>query len=74
MPWRSNLPDRRLSRQTIVTVRTSRGWRFAAFHNARVRPVQIPAPTSLPARASHALTRLARLVGVGLPPAGGDPP
>lgn len=65
MPWRSKLPKRRLSRQTLVAVRTSDGWRFTAFQNARVRPLQIPGPTSFPARASRALTRLARLVGAG---------
>lgn len=65
MPWRSTLPDRRLSRQTLVAVRTSEGWRFTAFQNARVRPMRIPGPASLPARASRALTRLARSIGVG---------
>jgi uncharacterized protein (TIGR02246 family) len=65
MPWRSKLPKRRLSRQTLVAVRTAGGWRFTAFHNARVRPLRIPGPTSLPARASRALTRLAHLIGVG---------
>lgn len=65
MPWRSTVPNRRLSRQTVVAVRTGDGWRFTAFQNARVRPVTIPAPTSLPARASHALRGLAGLVGAG---------
>ena len=65
MPWRSKLPARRLSRQTVVAVRTSEGWRFTAFHNARVRPVQVPAPTSFPARASRAMARLAGLIGAG---------
>jgi uncharacterized protein (TIGR02246 family) len=65
MPWRAELPRRRLSRQTLVALRTTDGWRFTAFQNARVRPLRIPATTSLPSRASRALTRLARLLGVG---------
>ena len=65
MPWRSKLPKKRLSRQTIVAVRTEDGWRFTAFHNTRVRPQQIPGPHSFPSRASRSLTRLARLAGTG---------
>jgi uncharacterized protein (TIGR02246 family) len=65
MPWRAKLPKRRLSRQTLVALRTAEGWRFTAFQNARVRPMRIPGPTSLPAKASRALTRLARLLGIG---------
>lgn len=65
MPWRAKLPTRRLSRQTLVALRTPDGWRFTAFHNARVRPLQIPATTSLPAKASRALTRLSRRLGIG---------
>jgi uncharacterized protein (TIGR02246 family) len=65
MPWRATLPKRRLSRQTIVAVRTEDGWRVAALHNGRVRPVTIPAPDSLPARASRALTRAARALHIG---------
>lgn len=65
MPWRAKLPKRRLSRQTVVAVRTAEGWRFAAFHNTRVRPVRIPAPDSLPSLASRAMTRVARRLGVG---------
>lgn len=65
MPWRSELPKRRLSRQTLVAVRTSEGWRFTALHNGRVRPVDIPAPGSAPARMAHAMRGLARAVGVG---------
>ncbi|MCV2489266.1 SgcJ/EcaC family oxidoreductase [Geodermatophilus sp. YIM 151500] len=59
MPWRASVPGRRLSRQTIVAVRTDHGWRIAALHNGRVRPVRIPAPDSLPSRASRAMTRRA---------------
>jgi uncharacterized protein (TIGR02246 family) len=65
MPWRSKLPERRLSRQTVVAVRTGDGWRFTALHNTRVRPVRVPAPDSLPSRLSHAMTRLTRRIGAG---------
>jgi uncharacterized protein (TIGR02246 family) len=65
MPWRSRLPRRRLSRQTLVAVRTDDGWRFTALHNGRVRPVRIPAPDSMPSRLARALGRLARRLGVG---------
>jgi uncharacterized protein (TIGR02246 family) len=58
MPWRTKLPKRRLSRQTIVTVRDAEGWRFTAFHNGRVRPQRIPEPNSLPSRASRLVGRL----------------
>ncbi len=42
MPWRTKLPKRRLSRQTIVAVRDVDGWRFTAVHDGRVQPQQIP--------------------------------
>lgn len=61
-PWRNKLPRRRVSRQTLVAVRTSEGWRFAALHNSRVRPVRIPDTDSWPARCSQALARLSRAV------------
>lgn len=70
MPWRSSLPKRRLSRQTLVAVRGADGWRFAALHNGRVRPVGIPEPESFPARASRAMSRVARALGIGM--AGGS--
>lgn len=65
MPWRSKLPKRRLSRQTLVAVRTDRGWRFTALHNGRVRPMPIPAPDSMPSRMSQLIGRLARRFGIG---------
>ncbi|MFJ8082143.1 SgcJ/EcaC family oxidoreductase [Streptomyces sp. NPDC096205] len=65
MPWRSELPRRRLSRQIIVCVRTSEGWRIAAIQNGRQRPVTIPEPDSMPSRMSRALTRLAGRLGLG---------
>lgn len=65
MPWRSTLPKRRLSRQTLVAVRTDDGWRMSALHNGRVRPVTIPAPDSFPARASQLIARIAKALGIG---------
>jgi hypothetical protein len=54
MPGAPSCRGRRLSRQTIVAVRIDDGWRVAALHDGRVRPVTIPAPDSFPARASRA--------------------
>ncbi|GGM58256.1 hypothetical protein GCM10011608_49020 [Micromonospora sonchi] len=65
MPWRSTLPKRRLSRQTLVAVRAEDGWRFTALHNGRVRPVGIPDPDSLPSRMAQAMGRLANRLGIG---------
>lgn len=58
--WRSTLP-----RQTLVATRTMDGWRFAALHSTRVRPVQIPAPDSFPARAVRQMVRIADALGLG---------
>lgn len=63
MPWRRRLPRRRLSRQTLVAVRTDTGWLFRALHNGRVRPVTVPEPSSFPARMSHVLAGVARVLG-----------
>jgi uncharacterized protein (TIGR02246 family) len=63
--WRSTLPRRRLSRQTLVATRTSGGWRFAALHNTRVRPVQIPGPDSFPAQAVRQVVRITDALGLG---------
>ncbi|MEV0368784.1 SgcJ/EcaC family oxidoreductase [Streptomyces sp. NPDC050636] len=65
MPWRSELPRRRLSRQTLVVVRADRGWRISALHNGRVRPVTIPAPDAFPSRMSQAMSRVGRSVRRG---------
>lgn len=65
MPWRSQLPRRRLSRQTLTLVRTRQGWRISALHNGRVRPVTIPGPTAFPSRMSQAMSRAARRLGMG---------
>ncbi|WP_084965995.1 SgcJ/EcaC family oxidoreductase [Thermoactinospora rubra] len=65
MPWRSKLPRRRLSRQTVVLVRTTTGWKIGAIHNGRVRPIGVPAPDAFPSRMSHLMTRVARFLGLG---------
>ncbi|MFF3291088.1 SgcJ/EcaC family oxidoreductase [Streptomyces sp. NPDC003023] len=70
MPWRSELPERRLSRQTLVVVRTEQGWRISALHNGRVRPVTIPGPDALPSRMSRAMSRVSRRLGAGRPAPG----
>jgi uncharacterized protein (TIGR02246 family) len=67
MAWRSSLPKRRLSRQTIVAVNTEGGWKVAALHNGRVRPVTVPSTGSMPSRASQAMTRAARALHIGNP-------
>ncbi len=63
--WRTRLPKRRLTRNTLVAVRAAEGWRFTAIHNGRVRPVRIPEPDSLPARLARALVAAAIAAGVG---------
>ncbi|MGP3925919.1 hypothetical protein [Streptomyces sp. 8N616] len=65
MPWRSELPKRRLSRQTLVALSADDGWRFTALHNGRVRPVGIPAPDLVPSRMSQGMSRVARRLGIG---------
>lgn len=63
--WRSRPPKGRLSRQTMVAVRTPDGWRFAAFHNTRVRPLRVPVAGSFPARAARGMVRAARALHLG---------
>jgi uncharacterized protein (TIGR02246 family) len=63
--WRSRLPKRRLTRNTLVAVRGAQGWRFTAIHNGRIRPLRIPAPDSLPAQFARALVLAATAAGVG---------
>ncbi|WP_194829964.1 SgcJ/EcaC family oxidoreductase [Nocardia sp. XZ_19_231] len=65
MPWRSRLPKRRLSRQTVVLLRTENGWKITAIHNARVRPVTVPKPNSFPSKMSQLMARIARTLGLG---------
>jgi uncharacterized protein (TIGR02246 family) len=38
-PWQQQTPRARASIQTMIAVRTDEGWRLAAFHNTRVRPL-----------------------------------
>lgn len=63
--WRSRLPKRRLTLNTIVAVRCPEGWRFTAIHNGRVRPVGVPEPDSMPARIARGLVRASRTIGLG---------
>jgi hypothetical protein len=67
--WRKRLPKRRLTRNTIVAVRGPEGWRCAAIHNGRVRPVGVPGPDSFPARTARALVRASRALHLGQAPA-----
>ena len=63
--WRTELPRRRLTRNTIVAVRTTEGWRFTAIHNGRVRPMEIPAPDSAVSRMARLMARTSSAVGLG---------
>jgi uncharacterized protein (TIGR02246 family) len=65
--WRRRLPRRRLTRNTIVVVRGPEGWRCAAIHNGRVRPVGVPGPDSVPARVARSLVRASRALHIGHP-------
>jgi uncharacterized protein (TIGR02246 family) len=67
--WRTKLPKRRLTRNTIVAVRGPDGWRCTAIHNGRIRPVGVPAPDSFPARTARILVRASRALHLGRPPA-----
>lgn len=69
MPWRSKLPKRRLSRQTIVVTRTDQGWRITAIHNGRVRPITVPEPDAFPSKMSQLISHIARRLGLGRPAA-----
>lgn len=63
--WRTKLPRRRLTRNTIAAVRTAEGWRFAAIHNGRIRPVGVPEPDSVPAKVARGLVRTTAKLGIG---------
>jgi uncharacterized protein (TIGR02246 family) len=63
--WRSRLPKRRLTRNTIVAVRDTDAWRFTAIHNGRVRPVGVPEPESVPARVARLLVGASGALGLG---------
>jgi hypothetical protein len=70
MPWRTTLPKGRLSRQTLVAVRSGNGWLFTALHNGRVRAVRIPEPDSMPSRLARLLRRVRRPGAERTPAAG----
>jgi uncharacterized protein (TIGR02246 family) len=63
--WRSRLPKRRLTRNTIVAVRDADGWRFTAIHNGRVRPMGVPDPDSAVSRVARLLVRTSDALGLG---------
>lgn len=63
--WRTRLPRSRSTRTTLVAERAPDGWRFAAIHNGRIRPVTVPAPDSPPARVARALVGVACRLGRG---------
>jgi uncharacterized protein (TIGR02246 family) len=58
---RSSPARERASIQTLVAVHTSAGWRLAAFHNTRVRPIGRGALTFLAWTLSDRLWRTLRL-------------
>jgi len=63
--WRRKLPRKRLTRNTITAVRTPDGWRAAAIHNGRIRPVGIPEPDGVLARVARGLVRTTGALGIG---------
>lgn len=63
--WRTELPERRLTRDTIVAVRSIEGWQFTAIHNGRVRPMAIPAPESAVSRLARLMVHTSSAVGLG---------
>jgi hypothetical protein len=63
--WRSHLPKRRLSRRSVVVVRTDQGWRITAIHTGRVRPITVPDPDALPSRMSRLMTHTAHRLDIG---------
>jgi uncharacterized protein (TIGR02246 family) len=67
--WRTRLPKRRRTRNTIVALRTPEGWRFTAIHNGRIRPVGVPEPDSFPSRVARGLVRASGALGIGRAPA-----
>jgi uncharacterized protein (TIGR02246 family) len=66
--WRSQLPRKRATRNTMVAVRhpaAPEGWLFAAIQNTRIRPQAVPGPDTFPARAARGLVTLAAQAGLG---------
>ena len=65
--WRSQLPKRRLTRNTMVAVHGAEGWLCTAIHNGRIRPVGVPEVDSVPSRVARLLVRATRALGMGRP-------
>ncbi|MDN5861624.1 MAG: SgcJ/EcaC family oxidoreductase [Pseudonocardia sp.] len=63
--WRATLPRRRLTRTTIVAVRTDDAWRVRSINNSRVRPIGVPGPDAVPSRMARGLVRAATALGIG---------
>lgn len=63
--WRTQTPKRRLTRNTIVAVRSAEGWRFTAIHNGRIRPLRVPEPDAFPSRAARAIVKGTQVLGIG---------
>ena len=63
--WRTAVPRRRLTRTTVLAVRTPQGWRIRSITNSRVRPIAIPGRDSVPAHLARALVRAAAALGIG---------
>ncbi|MDN5861667.1 MAG: hypothetical protein L0H84_23950 [Pseudonocardia sp.] len=63
--WRTEPPQRRLTRTTIVAVRTDDDWRIRSLNNSRVRPIGVPGPDAVPSRMARALVRAAAALGIG---------
>ncbi|GEL21018.1 SgcJ/EcaC family oxidoreductase [Pseudonocardia asaccharolytica] len=63
--WRTRLPKRRRTRNTMIVVRNGDGWKATAIHNGRIRPVGVPGPDSVPARIARLLVRGSRAAGLG---------
>ena len=63
--WRTKLPRKRLTRNTITAVRTPEGWRFTAIHNGRIRPVGVPDPDGALSKVARGLVRTTAALGMG---------
>jgi hypothetical protein len=57
----------------MLAVRDSDGWRCAAIHNGRIRPVPVPEPAAFPSRIARTLARTATAAGLGWARAGTGP-
>ena len=71
--WRRRPPRRRLTRSTMLAVRDSDGWRCAAIHTGRIRPVPVPEPAAFPSRVARTLASAATAAGLGWARAGTGP-